>query len=121
MAGSQENYARIGVDIGGTFTDLVLIDGRGRTWCAKVSSTPAAPERAVIDGVAVGRHLSGGQTVPDVFSHLSRLRRNPIADVFGHGTTATVIAANAVAVIIRHGPLASAASPSAEPREDRLR
>ena len=42
---------RIGVDIGGTFTDLVLLDGDNRTSCAKVSSTPAEPERAVIAGV----------------------------------------------------------------------
>lgn len=43
--------ARIGVDIGGTFTDLVLLDDDGRTAFAKVSSTPAAPEEAVLTGV----------------------------------------------------------------------
>lgn len=44
--------ARIGVDIGGTFTDLVLSDGRGAVFHRKVASTPAAPEQAVLDGVA---------------------------------------------------------------------
>jgi N-methylhydantoinase A len=43
--------ARIGVDIGGTFTDLVLIDDAGEVFFMKVSSTPAEPERAVIEGV----------------------------------------------------------------------
>ncbi|MDA1099908.1 MAG: hydantoinase/oxoprolinase family protein [Proteobacteria bacterium] len=43
--------ARIGVDIGGTFTDLVLSDGLGRTWFHKHASTPAQPERAVLTGI----------------------------------------------------------------------
>lgn len=43
--------ARIGVDIGGTFTDLVLSDGRGKTWFHKLSSTPVQPEIAVLDGI----------------------------------------------------------------------
>jgi N-methylhydantoinase A len=44
--------SRIGVDIGGTFTDLVLLDGAGRIFVAKISSTPAHPEQAVIEGIA---------------------------------------------------------------------
>ncbi len=43
--------ARIGVDIGGTFTDLVLLDDKGQVTFTKVSSTPAAPEEAVLIGV----------------------------------------------------------------------
>ncbi|MEX3815333.1 hydantoinase/oxoprolinase family protein [Paraburkholderia sp. BR13439] len=43
--------ARIGVDIGGTFTDLVLLDDKGLVTFTKVSSTPAAPEEAVLTGV----------------------------------------------------------------------
>ncbi|MBN3787315.1 hydantoinase/oxoprolinase family protein [Burkholderia sp. Ac-20353] len=43
--------ARIGVDIGGTFTDLVLLDENGQVAYTKVSSTPAAPEEAVLIGV----------------------------------------------------------------------
>ncbi len=43
--------ARIGVDIGGTFTDLVLTCRDGRIVHRKVSSTPAAPEAAVLDGI----------------------------------------------------------------------
>jgi N-methylhydantoinase A len=42
--------ARLAVDIGGTFTDLALEHAGGRV-TAKVLTTPAAPERGVIDGV----------------------------------------------------------------------
>jgi N-methylhydantoinase A len=44
---------RIGVDIGGTFTDLVLLDTRdGRLFNGKILTTPHAPEQAVLEGVA---------------------------------------------------------------------
>ena len=44
--------ARIAVDIGGTFTDFVLLAGDGTSYSAKVSSTPARPEEAVLTGIA---------------------------------------------------------------------
>lgn len=43
--------ARVGVDTGGTFTDLVLVSD-GRVAIHKVPSTPAAPERAIIQGLS---------------------------------------------------------------------
>ena len=43
--------ARLAVDIGGTFTDLAL-EHDGKRSTAKVLTTPAEPERAVMDGVA---------------------------------------------------------------------
>jgi N-methylhydantoinase A len=43
---------RIAVDIGGTFTDVALEDGSD-TVTAKVLTTPAEPERALLDGLAV--------------------------------------------------------------------
>jgi len=42
--------ARLAVDIGGTFTDIVL-EARGRRWTGKVLTTPRAPEDAVIAAV----------------------------------------------------------------------
>ena len=43
---------RLGVDTGGTFTDLCLLDeGSGRMEVAKVSSTPHDPAEAVIEGI----------------------------------------------------------------------
>ncbi len=42
---------RIGVDTGGTFTDLVGLE-EGRRWTHKVPSTPDDPSRAVLSGLA---------------------------------------------------------------------
>lgn len=42
---------RVAVDVGGTFTDIVLLRGE-RKHTVKVLTTPAAPEQAVFDGVA---------------------------------------------------------------------
>ena len=41
---------RLAVDIGGTFTDVVLQHGDDQT-TAKVLTTPVAPEEGVLDGV----------------------------------------------------------------------
>ena len=43
---------RLGADIGGTFTDIVL-DVRGALHSTKVLTTPAAPEQAILDGLAI--------------------------------------------------------------------
>ncbi len=44
---------RLGVDVGGTFTDLLLIDEeKGATWTAKVPSTPEDSSIGVLNGVA---------------------------------------------------------------------
>ena len=42
---------RIGIDVGGTFTDLVAIDEAGGSTIAKAASTPADPSIGVIDGL----------------------------------------------------------------------
>src|SRR5262249_30137865 len=49
---------RFGFDIGGTFTDFVLLDvGSGEVTTYKVLTTPHQPERAVLDGWS---HLLAG-------------------------------------------------------------
>ncbi|MCA3309903.1 MAG: hydantoinase/oxoprolinase family protein [Roseomonas sp.] len=50
MSTSAHNNARLAVDIGGTFTDLA-IEKDGQRWTAKVLTTPAAPEKGVLEGV----------------------------------------------------------------------
>lgn len=45
---------RIGIDVGGTFTDLVLLDERGVPTFHKLASTPDAPHLAPIQGI---KHL----------------------------------------------------------------
>jgi N-methylhydantoinase A len=71
---------RVGVDSGGTFTDVCLFDeetGRVEVW--KVPSTPDDPSRGVAEGVAEGvRQVGVG---PGAVSY------------FGHGTT---VATNAL-------------------------
>jgi N-methylhydantoinase A len=69
---------RIGVDVGGTFTDLVVV-ADGAIHSLKVPSTPDAPERGVLDAVAA----ADGEAIaePDAVSFCS------------HGTT---VATNAV-------------------------
>ena len=42
---------RIGVDVGGTFTDLVAVDDAGKATLAKVLSTPEDPSVGVLDGL----------------------------------------------------------------------
>ena len=44
---------RLGVDVGGTFTDVLLAEeGSGRTWRAKTASTPADQSAGVLTGIA---------------------------------------------------------------------
>jgi N-methylhydantoinase A len=44
---------RLGVDVGGTFTDLLLVNEKsGGTWSAKVPSTPADQSVGVLNGIA---------------------------------------------------------------------
>jgi 5-oxoprolinase (ATP-hydrolysing) len=53
--GTYEESAvkRIGVDVGGTFTDLILVDEEaGKTTVDKVPSTPDDPARGVVEGIA---------------------------------------------------------------------
>ncbi|MEN0044718.1 MAG: hydantoinase/oxoprolinase N-terminal domain-containing protein, partial [Pseudomonadota bacterium] len=71
---------RLGVDVGGTFTDLLLFnDESGRTFRSKVPSTPHDPSEAVITGTR-GICESAGIAPSDI-------------EDFLHGTT---VATNAV-------------------------
>jgi N-methylhydantoinase A len=45
---------RLGIDVGGTFTDLAMVDdASGRLVIAKVPSVPAEPARGIADGIRV--------------------------------------------------------------------
>ena len=50
-SGSSPTF-RIGIDIGGTFTDIVVIGDDGSAATRKVSSTPADYARGIVDGLA---------------------------------------------------------------------
>ena len=66
---TPRDSASIGVDVGGTFTDLVLIDGQAGVHLDKVPSTPGRPD-AVLDGI---RRIAGMAGVDasriDLFVH----------------------------------------------------
>ena len=70
---------RIGIDVGGTFTDFVLMGGRGRTAVHKELSTPADPSEAVLRGLSV---LARGE-------RLSLERFLAKVAIIVHGTTVT--------------------------------
>lgn len=79
---------RIGIDVGGTFTDFTLLDeSDGRVHFHKVASTPADPSEAIATGIA--DLLAAQGLAPDQVGHI------------GHGTT---VATNLV--IERRGALA---------------
>lgn len=70
---------RVGIDVGGTFTDVVAIDTQsGEVTALKVPSTPLAPERGVLEGLRL---------------LLARYQQRPQIDYLAHSTT---IATNAL-------------------------
>ena len=60
---------KLGVDVGGTFTDLCLLDAKtGRVWVEKIPSTPADQSTAFLDGVV--RVAGSAGLAPDMISFL---------------------------------------------------
>ncbi|HTO10657.1 MAG TPA: hydantoinase/oxoprolinase family protein [Candidatus Binatia bacterium] len=74
---------RIGIDVGGTFTDLVAVDERGRVVIAKAASTPRDPSEGLLDGLG----LLAAELGTDLRGLLARTER------IVHGTT---VATNAL-------------------------
>ncbi|NMJ41464.1 hydantoinase/oxoprolinase family protein [Roseomonas sp. JC162] len=77
---------RIATDIGGTFTDIALEAG-GRLVTGKVLTTPAAPERGVLQGVS--QLLTEAGVAPDqvgVFLHGTTLATNAVIERKGAPT-----------------------------------
>ncbi len=51
MAKADQNKFRVGVDIGGTFTDIIFIEEGGGVITKKLLSTPDDYSRAILDGI----------------------------------------------------------------------
>jgi N-methylhydantoinase A len=73
----------IGIDVGGTFTDIVVSTTDGKTILAKAATTPADQSDAVLEGVALAAERLG-LTATDLLRDTSRIV---------HGTT---VATNAL-------------------------
>ncbi len=67
----------LGVDIGGTFTDLVLMDDTGSIDTAKAPTTPGQLEKGVFDTISLAAEKRGWQT-DELLARVT---------AFGHGTT----------------------------------
>ena len=64
MSTALEDGWRIGVDIGGTFTDLVLTDPIGGVRVFKVPTVPADPERGAFNALAAAAAATLAQSLP---------------------------------------------------------
>jgi N-methylhydantoinase A len=68
---------RVGVDVGGTFTDVVASKTDGSNLRFKVATTPRAPERGVIDAMrALLAHIE--PSAIDAFAHASTIATNAL-------------------------------------------
>jgi N-methylhydantoinase A len=75
---------RLGVDVGGTHTDLVLLDtASGELIVEKVASTPANPALGVLDGVArfIARGIAPGEI--GFFAHGTTITTNALLEMRG--------------------------------------
>ncbi|KQX42525.1 hypothetical protein ASD04_00710 [Devosia sp. Root436] len=77
---------RIGVEVGGTFTDLVALSPEGLR-SLKVSSTPAMPEQGVLDALDA---LGGGEAGADTIVHGSTVATNALLERRGAPTILVV-------------------------------
>jgi N-methylhydantoinase A len=77
---------RLGADIGGTFTDIAL-DCRGKLYSTKVLTTYAAPEQAILDGIAIVMRDAGIQPSDlDIVIHGTTLATNALIERRGART-----------------------------------
>ena len=72
----------IGIDTGGTFTDLILLDEDGAVRMIKAPSTPADPAQSFLRGV---REISDGATVDDIV-HGCTVGTNAVLELRGART-----------------------------------
>ena len=78
---------RIGADVGGTFTDVVLVDGTGQIHTCKLPSTPPNFERAIITAVErlLGAIGAAGEAVAGV-AHGTTVATNAVLERRGART-----------------------------------
>ncbi|HUZ28494.1 MAG TPA: hydantoinase/oxoprolinase family protein [Solirubrobacteraceae bacterium] len=87
MAATSDSY-HVGVDIGGTFTDLVAVSTAGQTYRAKSPTTPDDYSQGIADGLDVlaqasGLELSELMGATDLFINGTTVVTNAIAELKG--------------------------------------
>jgi N-methylhydantoinase A len=87
MSGRAAATLRVGVDIGGTFTDIVVLRADGRLDKLKVPSTPGDYSQAIIDGVRAycDNHKIAAERVAE-FVHATTVATNAILERKGART-----------------------------------
>jgi N-methylhydantoinase A len=99
---ADKTEARLGVDIGGTFTDVALETG-GQRFSAKILTTPDAPERAVIE--VMHAVLRDAQLAPgdlSIIIHGTTLATNAVIERKGARTALVTTEGFRDTVEIRH-------------------
>ncbi|MBM3724845.1 MAG: hydantoinase/oxoprolinase family protein [Acidobacteria bacterium] len=76
---------RIGIDAGGTFTDFVVMDRRGRLSVFKLRSNPAAPAQVILQGIERAVREHPGETRVEVV-HGSTVATNAVLERKGART-----------------------------------
>ena len=98
----MEQGGRLGVDIGGTFTDVAL-EARGRRFSAKILTTPEAPERAVLDAIhTVLREAALAPVDMSIIIHGTTLATNAIIERKGAKTALLTTEGFRDTIEIRH-------------------
>lgn len=81
---------RVGIDIGGTFTDLVAQDEAGKLWRVKVSTTPEDPAHGALESVRRFLQMAkGNPSRVRVVVHATTLASNAL--LTGKGSRAALI------------------------------
>jgi N-methylhydantoinase A len=102
VAPQRGSQARLGVDIGGTFTDVALEAG-GRRYSAKILTTPDAPERAVLEAIGtVLREAVLEQADLSIIIHGTTLATNAIIERKGARTALVTTEGFRDTIEIRH-------------------
>lgn len=84
----------LGVDVGGTFTDAVLVGDDGTIYTAKAPSTPTAQEQGVIDAVAAVLTRAGAEPAQTRrFAHGMTVATNALLESEAHPPARTALIA----------------------------
>lgn len=81
---TERRALRVGIDVGGTFTDLAAVESwSGQIVVHKVASTPNEPHRAVIDGLAALLARYEPPLAVDFLAHATTIATNALLGQIG--------------------------------------